>query len=182
MEFKKLLLEGAYIINLDKRKDERGFFARFWCHEEFQEIGLESNIEQVNNSYNRFRGTLRGLHFQYSPKCECKIVRCIKGSVWDVIVDIRINSDTYGKWFGTKLDESNRTMIYVPKGFAHGFLSLTDHSEIIYLATESYSLEHEGTLRWDDPFHCINWPFNPIHISEKDTNVTSWQDNNAVKL
>ena len=174
MIFKSLPLKGAYKIDLEKHGDSRGFFARYWCKNESKELGLVTNIVQINNSMSRYKGTLRGLHFQRPPKAEIKIIRCIRGSIWDVIVDIRKDSKTYGKWYGTELNESNRSMLYVPKGFAHGFVSLTDNSEIIYLVTEFYNQEHEDILRWDDPFHGIDWPIQPQEISEKDAGVDDW--------
>ena len=180
MKFQTTKLNDAYLIDLEKRGDERGFFARYWCKNEFENHGLDSNIVQINNSRSASKGTLRGLHFQYPPKAETKIVRCISGAIWDVIVDIRKNSSTYGQWFGAELNEYNRTMLYVPKGFAHGFVSLTDESEIIYLVTEFYSKESEGILRWNDPFHGIKWPVDPTIISEKDNNSPNWNISKAI--
>jgi dTDP-4-dehydrorhamnose 3,5-epimerase len=176
----KLPMEDAFIIHLHKREDDRGYFGRLWCQEEFGKMGLDTNIVQINNSMNRKKGTLRGLHFQGPPKTETKIVRCIRGVIWDVIVDIRKDSKTYGEWFGEELTAENRKMMYVPKGFAHGFISLTNDSEIIYLVTEFYSPEYENALRWDDPFHGIEWPMQPQVISEKDNNIPNWQDNFAI--
>ena len=181
MIFKPLPLTGAYAINLEKKEDHRGFFARSFCLEELAKQGLEMKIAQINNSMSKYKGTLRGLHFQYPPKAEIKIIRCIRGSIWDVIVDIRKDSPTYGRWYGIELNESNRSLLYVPKGFAHGFLSLTDDAEIIYLVSETYSPAHEGTLRWDDPFHKIQWPIQPHEISQKDTDAPNWQDDFSVK-
>lgn len=174
MNFTELPLKGAYQINLSKREDDRGFFARFFCAQEFQEKGLNSQWVQMNNSMSKLKGTLRGLHFQYPPYAEVKLVRCFRGAIWDVIVDIRKNSETYGKWYGTELNENNRSMMYVPKGFAHGFLSLTDDSEILYLVSTPYTQFEEGTLRWDDSFHGIMWPFSPSVLSEKDAKAKDW--------
>jgi len=182
MKFNKLPLNGIYTIDLEKHEDDRGFFARYWCRNEFAEHGLDENIVQINNSFCKQKGTLRGLHVQYPPKAETKIVRCIRGAIWDVIVDIRHNSYTYGKWFGIELNEVNRTMMYIPKGFAHGFISLTNDAEIIYLVTEFYSPEHEGTLRWDDSFHGIKWPINPTVISKKDRSAKIWKKQYAIQL
>ena len=177
MKFTELPLDGAYIINQEMHEDDRGFFARYWCQKEFSEQGLVSNIAQINNALSKRRGTLRGLHFQYPPKAEVKIIRCIRGAIWDVIVDIRQNSVKYGQWFGAELSAENRTMIYVPKGFAHGYISLVDDSEIIYLVTEAYSPEHEGTLRWNDEFLGIRWPIQPVIISDKDAAAMNMQEN-----
>ena len=176
----KLPMEDAFIIHLHKREDDRGYFGRLWCQEEFGKMGLDTNIVQINNSMNRKKGTLRGLHFQRPPKAEAKIVRCIRGGIWDVIVDIRKDSKTYGEWFGEELTAENRKMMYVPKGFAHGFISLTKDSEIIYLVTEFYSSEHEGILGWNDPFHGIVWPVQPVVVSEKDNDVPLWKDSATI--
>ena len=181
MIFNKLPVLGAYTIELDKKDDERGFFSRFWCEKEFKDLNLDTSIVQINNSLSTKKATLRGLHFQYPPKAETKIVRCINGSIWDVIVDIRLESKTYGKWYGAELSSENRTMMYVPKGFAHGFISLTDNSEIIYLVTEFYSQKNESALRWNDPFHGIEWPIKPEVVSEKDSIVSDWNDLKGIK-
>ncbi len=182
MIFKETSLQGAYLIDLDKREDERGFFARYYCQDEFIENNLEANWKQVNNSLSIEKGTLRGLHFQQAPYSEVKLVRCVKGSIWDVIVDVRINSLTYGKSFAAELNAENRTMMYVPKGFAHGFISLEENSEILYLVSEAYNPKFERTLKWDDPFHDVKWPISPIVISEKDSNVELWDNKNAVLI
>lgn len=149
--------------------DERGFFSRFFCQNEFSENNLNTHWVQINNSLSIDKGTLRGLHFQYPPNAEVKLVRCIKGSIWDVIVDIRKSSSTFGKWFGSVLDETNRTMMYVPKGFAHGFISLEPNSEILYLVSEFYSKKNEETILWNDPNIAIEWPIQPNIISDKDS-------------
>jgi dTDP-4-dehydrorhamnose 3,5-epimerase len=180
MIFTPLSLTGAFLVNLKILEDERGFFARYFCKTEYALHGLETNWVQINNSMSKHKGTLRGLHFQRNPKAEVKVVRCISGAIWDVIVDIRKDSVTYGKWFGTELNEDNRTMMYVPRGFAHGFISLTDYAEIIYLVSEFYSAEHEGTLRWNDEFHGIRWPTEVNNISEKDKSVRDWEAQMAI--
>ena len=182
MIFNKTSLEGAFTIDLEKREDERGFFARYYCGEEFLKHNLESNWVQVNNSLSKNSGTLRGLHFQQSPHSEVKLIRCIKGSIWDVIVDVRLNSQTYGKWFAAELTSENRKMMYVPKGFAHGFISLEDDSEILYMVSEPYNPAFEKTLKWDDNFHGIQWPIKPTVISDKDMNAENWDNSNAVVL
>ena len=174
MVFHNLELSGAYLIEPELHEDDRGFFSRIWCKEKFSKICETTQIYQINNSYNKKRGTLRGLHFQKPPNSEVKIVRCTKGSIWDVIVDIRVDSLTYGKWFGAELSSDNRLMMYVPKGFAHGLISLTDDSELIYFVSEPYTPESEGAIRWDDPFHGIQWPIDPIFISEKDRLIKDW--------
>jgi dTDP-4-dehydrorhamnose 3,5-epimerase len=182
MIFKELELKGAFLIDLEKREDERGFFARYFCQNEFNKYELEVSWAQVNNSLSLDKGTLRGLHFQQSPHSEVKLIRCVKGAIWDVIVDVRVNSKTYGKWFAAELTADNRTMMYVPKGFAHGFISLENNSEILYMVSESYNPQFERTLRWDDEFHKIKWPIQPLVISEKDENASNWDHSNAVAL
>ena len=174
MIFNKTKLSGAYLINLEKNEDERGFFARYYCKKEFSDQGLEVNWVQVNNSLSVKRGTLRGLHFQKEPYSEVKLVRCIKGAIWDVIVDVRKNSETYSQWFASELTEENRTMMYVPKGFAHGFITLKENSEIVYMVSNVFNSKYENTLRWDDTFHGINWPISPVIISEKDRSARDW--------
>lgn len=168
MHFTKTPLEGAYVIDLDKKGDERGFFARFYCTKEFKEKGLENNFVQVNNSLSGHAGTLRGLHYQLAPKGETKLVRCVRGSLYDVILDVRPGSPTFGHSFGCELTAENRRMMYVPKGFAHGFLTLQDDTEVIYLVSEFYSPEHERGVRWNDPKFSIAWPKTPKIISDKD--------------
>ena len=168
MKFTELPLKGAYTIDLEKMEDDRGFFARYWCKNEFEELGLDANIVQINNSMSRYKGTLRGLHFQCPPKAETKIVRCIYGTIWDVIVDIRESSPTYGKWYGTELNDINRTMMYVPKGFAHGFQTLVDNVELLYLHSEFYSQKHESGLSYNDKTIAIDWPLPVSEISERD--------------
>lgn len=168
MIFEKLKLEGSYLIKLDPKQDDRGFFSRLFCENEFKENGLNSNWVQINNSYNKFKGTLRGMHMQNEPFNEVKLVRCIKGEIFDVIVDLRIKSKTYGMWVGRKLSETNRHMMYVPSGFAHGFISLTDDSELIYFSSNFYNAEHERSLHYADKTIGINWPIDIVHVSDKD--------------
>ena len=138
MKFTETNLKGAFIIELDKRQDSRGFFARTFCKKEFKKNGLNCNIVQINNSLSIRKGTLRGMHYQIAPKAEDKVIRCIKGAIFDVIIDLRQDSETFCQWFGIELSEENRKILYVPKGFAHGNLSLADDSEIFYLVTEYY--------------------------------------------
>jgi dTDP-4-dehydrorhamnose 3,5-epimerase len=170
MKFNKTKLNGAHTIDLDKREDERGFFARLFCINEFDGEGMDRNVVQINNSLSKDKGTLRGIHYQLNPKAETKIVRCIKGSLWDVIVDLRPDSPTFLQWFGETLSAENRRMMFVPKGFGHGFITLEPDTEAIYLVTEFYSPEHERGLRWNDPNIGIEWPIEPVIISEKDKN------------
>jgi dTDP-4-dehydrorhamnose 3,5-epimerase len=173
MKFHKTLLEGAYLIELEKRGDDRGFFARFFCENEFGAVGLETRFVQINNSLTGAKGTLRGLHYQLPPAAEVKVVRAIHGALWDVIVDMRAGSPTYRKWFGVELSDSNRMMMYVPRGFAHGFVTLADNVEALYLDSAFYSPEAERGLRWNDPAIGISWPAEPREMSDKDR---KWPD------
>jgi dTDP-4-dehydrorhamnose 3,5-epimerase len=170
MHFNPTPLKGSFTVDLDKFGDDRGFFARFFCCKEFAEEGLTSSFVQVNNSLSAHKGTLRGLHYQLPPKAETKVVRCIKGSLWDVIVDIRESSPTFGQWYGKELSANNRTMMIVPHGFAHGFITLEDDTEALYLVSEFYAPELERGLRWNDPKFSIDWPLEPKIISDKDAN------------
>jgi len=168
MRFSETPLKGAYLIDLEKKGDERGFFARFFCTEEFKRHGLEDRFVQANNSHSALKGTLRGLHYQLNPMEETKLVRCVRGSFYDVIVDLRPHSPTFLQSFGHTLSADNRTMMYVPKGFAHGFLTLEEDSEVLYLVSQVYSKERERGLRWDDPSLQIAWPEKPRIVSERD--------------
>lgn len=168
MKFTETPLKGAYLVDLEEKRDDRGFFARAFCVEEFGALGLDCRIVQINNSVSVARGTLRGMHYQLAPKAETKIVRCIRGAFFDAIIDLRDGSPTFGKWFGETLTAENRRAIYVPKGFAHGILTLEEMSEAFYLVTEFYSREHERGIRWDDPAFGIRWPITPAVVSAKD--------------
>jgi len=169
MKFHETGLSGSYLIDLEPHQDERGFFARYYCEREFSTLGLNTRWVQVNDSLSKDKGTLRGLHFQRHPHTEVKLVRCIQGSIWDVIVDVRKGSKTFGKWFGTELSAINRRMIYLPEGFAHGFVTLQPNSEIIYLVSDFYAPEAEQTLFWGDKSVAIEWPIYPSRISDKDS-------------
>lgn len=168
MKFHRTPLEGAYTVELEKRGDDRGFFARYFCEREFSDEGLETRFVQINNSLTAKKGTLRGLHYQLPPAAEVKLVRCVRGSLWDAIVDLRPSSPTYLKWFGAELSAENRAMMYVPRGFAHAILTLTDDVEAIYLVSSFYGPEQERGLRWNDPAVQIDWPIEPQEISTKD--------------
>lgn len=168
MKFSETSISGAYTIDLEKKEDERGFFARFFCESEFSALGLESKFVQGNTSLSVEKSTLRGLHYQLAPMAETKLVRCIRGSIWDVIVDLRKESETFGRSFAAELSEYNRKMLYVPKGCAHGFLTLEARSELFYLVSETYSSFFERGIRWNDPFFAIPWPEKPVIISERD--------------
>ena len=175
MQFRKTPLEGAYLVELEKRNDERGFFARLFCEKEFRAAGLETRFVQANNSLTLKKGALRGLHYQLPPAAEVKVVRAIRGALWDVIVDLRPGSPSYLKWFGAELSEDNRSMLYIPRGFGHGFITLTDNVEAFYLHSACYSPEVERGLRWNDPAVRIEWPLQPREMSDKDR---KWPDLN----
>jgi dTDP-4-dehydrorhamnose 3,5-epimerase len=156
------------VITLDRIEDERGFFARHYCEREFSTHGLMSKVAQVSTSFNRFRGTLRGLHYQVAPRSETKLVRCIRGAVHDVILDLRKSSPTFGQSYGEELNERNGRLMYVPKGFAHGFLTLENDSELVYTMDEFYAPEYERGIRWNDNRFAIDWPVEPTFVSPKD--------------
>ncbi|MBO9650486.1 MAG: dTDP-4-dehydrorhamnose 3,5-epimerase [Variovorax sp.] len=168
MIFNETPLKGAYTIELEKRGDERGFFARLFCAREFAEKNLASQFVQINNSLSGARGTLRGMHYQLAPHDEVKLVRCIQGALFDVIVDLRPDSPTFRRWHGAELSASNRRMMYVPAGFAHGFLTLKDDTEALYLVNSFYAPDAERGLRFNDPALGIEWPSDPTVISAKD--------------
>lgn len=181
MKFIETVLKGAFVIEIEKREDSRGFFARSFCKDEYAKVGLYNEIIQINNSLSKHTGTLRGMHYQLAPKQEDKIVRCIKGAIYDVIIDMREDSETFCEWFGIELNETNRRSLYVPKGFAHGNISLVDESELLYLVTEYYSPESERGIRWNDPKFNIRWPIMPVEISEKDNSHPFFDPNYHLK-
>lgn len=168
MKFTPLSLSGAYSVELEKRGDDRGFFARMFCETEFAQHGLASRWVQMNTSYSAAKGTLRGLHFQRPPDAEAKLVRCLKGAIFDVIVDLRAGSPTYGRHEVLHLDSENRAMVFIPQGFAHGFQTLTENCEILYLHSAAYSPEREGGLHHADPEMDIAWPLPPAQLSARD--------------
>ena len=168
MKMTKLPIQGAFAVELEPFGDERGFFSRLFCAREFQSKGLDEKIVQVNNSGSRYKGTLRGLHYQLPPFEETKLVRCIEGSIFDVVLDLRTDSSTFGKWHGEVLSQKNRRMLFVPRGCAHGFITLEDNSEIIYFVSAYYSKEQERGIRYNDPRFNIKWPMEPTVISERD--------------
>lgn len=173
MKFRESGLHDAVVIEIQKREDERGFFGRTFCQREFEEAGLNVHVAQANVSYNRQKGTLRGMHFQASPFGEAKLVRCTRGAIYDVIIDVRPSSPTYRKWFGIELTESNYTMLYVPENFAHGFQTLTDGTEVVYQVSQFYTPGAEQGIRYDDPAFGISWPLEVRTISDKDR---TWPD------
>ena len=168
MIFAETPLKDAFVIGIERLEDQRGFFARCWCQREFESKGLSPRIAQCSISMTKNKGTLRGMHYQTKPFEETKLVRCTKGSIYDVIVDIRPASPTYRRFFGLSLSAYNHTSIYVPEGFAHGFVTLEDDVEVSYQISQYYSPEHAQGFRWNDPFFAIDWPTEPSVISERD--------------
>ena len=168
MKFTKTKLEGVYVIDIEKIEDQRGFFARTWDKDVFTELGLDSENVQCNISYNKKKSTIRGFHYQREPFAEGKIVRCTKGKVYEVILDIRKESKTFLEWEGIELSESNYRMLFIPKGFALGFQTLEDETEIFYQMTQKYMPEYSEGIRWNDPKLKIEWPLKPTVISQKD--------------
>jgi dTDP-4-dehydrorhamnose 3,5-epimerase len=168
MIFHKTKLEGAYLIEIEPHQDERGFFARTWCQREFEAQGLNPRLVQCNLSYNKKKGTLRGMHSQATPCEEAKLVSCTRGSIYDVIVDLRPGSPTFMEYLGMKLLAETHNMLYVPEGFAHGFLTLQDETYVFYQMSEFYAPDFARGFRWDDPAFRIEWPAEVKVISERD--------------
>ncbi|MCI0400603.1 MAG: dTDP-4-dehydrorhamnose 3,5-epimerase [Gammaproteobacteria bacterium] len=168
MIFTDTKLPGAFIIEPERLEDERGFFARTYCKNEFEAHGLTLNIAQCNISFNKKKGTLRGMHYQEKPREEAKLVRCVRGAIYDVIIDLRAHSSTYKRWFATELTAENRRMLYIPKGFAHGFQTLENNVEIFYQMSEFYHPELACGVRWNDPMFGIRWPIDQPSISSED--------------
>jgi dTDP-4-dehydrorhamnose 3,5-epimerase len=173
MKFKKTKLKGAYVIEIEKLSDERGFFARAWCQKEFEAKGLNADLAQANVSYNSKMGTIRGMHYQIAPYQECKLIRCTRGAIYDVIIDLRPDSPTYKQWTGVELTSDNYTMFFVPEDFAHGFQTLADDTEITYQVSQFYTPGSEQGIRFDDPAFNIRWPQEVTIISDKDR---TWPD------
>lgn len=168
MKLVPISLAGVYVVDLARIEDERGFFARSFCQREFAAHGLNPRLAQSNVSFNRTRGTLRGMHYQIAPHAEAKLVRCTQGAIWDVVIDLRRESPTYRRWVGVELSAETRRALYVPEGFAHGFQTLMDDSEILYLMSEFYDPDSARGVRWDDPAIGIDWPIAKPVISDRD--------------
>ena len=174
MIFKETKLKGAFVIEPEKHEDERGFFERTWCQKEFKVHRLNPNTVQANIAFSLQKDTLRGMHYQINPYQEAKLVRCIRGAVFDVVIDLRPDSITYCEWLGVELSSENHKMLYVPEGFAHGYQTLENNSEVFYLVSQFYTPDAERGVRWDDPVFDIEWPkTSDLVISEKDKN---WPD------
>lgn len=168
MIFEETILKGSFLVSHDKYEDERGWFFRSFCKKEFSAIGHTEEWVQMNHSYTQKKGTIRGMHFQQPPFEEAKLVRCISGCVFDVIIDLRIESATYLKYTSVELSATNRKSLYIPKGFAHGFQTMEDYTELLYCHTQYYTPDFESGLRYDDPAININWPLNVTSISVRD--------------
>lgn len=176
MKFTDTAIAGAFVVEPEPRADARGTFARLWDQEEFRARGLSTAFVQCNDSVSHRRGTLRGLHYQAAPHGEVKLVRCVRGAVFDVAVDVRAGSPTFGRWFGVELSGENRRMLYVPEGCAHGYLTLADACEVIYPVTATYHPECERGVRWNDPRFAIAWPdVGPLSLSDKDRSWPDWK-------
>lgn len=173
MIFTETKIPGAYLVDVEKREDARGFNARSWDMKEFERIGLTNRMVQTNILYNRTRGTLRGMHFQAPPKGEDKLFRCVRGAVFDAVIDMRPDSPTYLEWFSVELSAASYRQLYIPQGCAQGFQTLVDDTELVYQVSEFYSPEFERGVRYDDPAFGIPWPMQPTVISDKDR---GWSD------
>lgn len=176
MIFSETKFKGAFIIELEKQEDERGFFARTWDKKKFEEHGLNSKLTQCNVSFNKKRGTLRGMHYQISPYEEAKLIRCTKGRIFDAIIDLRPESTTFKQWLGNEISDKDYKMLYVPEGFAHGFQTLEDNTEVFYQMSETYMPDYARGISWDDDTFRIKWPISPIIISKKDCIYPSFKE------
>lgn len=164
-------ISGVFLIDTERHEDSRGWFLRTFCAEEFSDMGMVTNFAQCSTSYNEMRGTLRGLHYQAVPYSEAKLVRCVRGAIFDVVVDIRPESATFGQWIAAELTDMDGSMLYIPEGCAHGFQTLAPNTEIFYQISAPYQAEHSNGIRWNDPSLAIDWPLpNPI-ISERDSEL-----------
>lgn len=176
MIFNKTEFNGVFIIEIEKQIDERGFFARTWDKEKFGEYGLNSKLIQCNVSFNKKKGILRGMHYQIAPYEEAKLIRCTKGKIFDVIIDLRPKSNTYRQWFGIEMSDENYKMLYVPEGFAHGFQTLEDNTEVFYQMSEMHMPDYVRGVRYNDSSFDIKWPITPVIISEKDRIYPSFKE------
>ena len=176
MIFTETKLRGAFIVDIDPREDDRGFFARSWCAEEFERHGLNPRLVQCNISFNKKRGTLRGMHYQAEPYPEAKLVRCTRGAIYDVIIDLRPDSPTFKQWISVELTAENHRALYVPENFAHGFQTLRDDTEVFYQMSEFFHPECARGVRWNDPSFAIVWPCDPPILSPKDQSYEDFCD------
>jgi dTDP-4-dehydrorhamnose 3,5-epimerase len=166
--FTETILPGSFLVQMEPMWDERGFFARTWCEKEFRDHGLNPTLRQASVSFNLKKGTLRGMHFQVGDSCETKLIRCLSGAIFDVIIDLRKDSSTFAKHFGVMLSAEDSRMLYVPEGCAHGFETLADNTEVFYQISQFYSPEHSRGVRWNDPAFAINWPLPDPILSARD--------------
>lgn len=176
MNIKKTFFEEVFHFELEAKNDCRGSFSRFFCKKFLKKLGVNFNVKQISFAKNTKRHTLRGLHFQKFPSEEQKIICCTRGAIWDVIVDIRVNSKNYGKWFSIELNHKKQNCLFVPRGFAHGYITLTHNTEIIYLMDKYYNSKESCGLIWNDPSLKIKWPYTPLKISKKDENLPRFDD------
>jgi dTDP-4-dehydrorhamnose 3,5-epimerase len=176
MTFESTLIEGAFVIHLSPFKDERGEFARLFCSDEMEKILGKKSIVQINHSLNKEKGTVRGLHFQLAPFAEVKMIRCLRGKVYDVMVDLRKESSTFLRWFAVELSPEANNMVHIPEGCAHGFQTMQDNSELLYFHTAHYHKKSEGGIRYNDPTLAIRWPLAIKNVSEKDKQLPLLED------
>ena len=181
MIFTETRLKGAYIIEPEKRADDRGFFARSWCEKEFADHNLNLRTVQCNISFNTRKGTLRGMHYQVAPSAEAKLVRCTQGAIYDVIIDLRPDSPTFKQPVAETLTARDHKMLYVPEGFAHGFLTLEDNSEIFYQMSEFYAPQHARGVRWNDPAFGIEWPIRDPIMVDRDRNYSDFSADDSAR-
>jgi len=175
MRIEPTAIEGVFVVALEPHRDERGFFARSYCQDSFAVVGIELQVRQINLSQNFLRGTLRGLHWQAAPRADRKLVSCVAGAIWDVVVDLRPDSSTYTQWIAAELSAANYKAMYVPPGCAHGFLTLADDSMVQYVMGEAYVPDLARGARWDDPTFGIAWPFAPSTINNRDADYPDWR-------
>jgi dTDP-4-dehydrorhamnose 3,5-epimerase len=168
MIFRETKLQGVFEVRIEEHRDERGFFARTWCQHEFSEHGLNDRLVQCSVSFNKGRGTLRGMHFQEAPFSETKLVRCTHGSIYDVVIDLRPNSPTFRQWVHAELTPNNHMALYIPEGFAHGFITLECDTEVYYQMSEFFTPVAARGVRWNDPAFDVHWPIRPEVISKRD--------------
>lgn len=180
MKFTELEFDGVFIIDLEKIEDQRGFFARFWDKDIFEQKGLNSKIAQSSISFTKNKGTIRGIHYQAKPAAEAKMLRCVKGSIYQVIIDLRQNSKTYKKWISLQLDSKDYKILYVPEGISLGFQSLEDNTELFYQISQYYDQQHQRGIRYDDPQFSISWPLVPTVISDRDLSYGPFDEKSLV--
>ncbi len=179
MKFSETRLPGVFLIDIEPMADERGMFARAWCKDEFQKNGLNIELSQCSISFNKAKGTMRGMHYQMSPHEEIKIVRCTHGSIFDVALDLRRNSPTYKQWFGAMLSAENHRMLYIPEGLAHGLITLEANTEIFYQISKAFVPGSGAGVRWNDSAFNIDWPMMPVVISDRDANYPDFAESEA---